>query len=341
MFSLYLFYIDLLKDNTQSFQWKFFLLQIFFSVYFLYDLQVQIHSLSNLLLHIHVNSCMDLIQSHSNTHILTNTKIYVCKCGLTRNTCVHNRGKGTVHIKFLQSLLGSFWAEVTCLLCPVVVDVVWDLFSHYFVSLLISHRQNSWISQSPVSLCRPLVHPVLFSVFLLLYLLANLFLFSLQSIICMKAHRWRSLPKHFKCKRRHFRDLIWMHTVLKGFFVCLFLFCFLSSSIMAFYNAYLFLYMRWCQRLKSSTKGNGRFWCSDEMYTLLSVYLQHIGLLCKPEWFQQVLSSSCFVDNTIWWRLGKNIIMPKQVDFFLSTIKWLDAGGRRMGVGLKACGIPP
>lgn len=79
MFSLYLFYIDLLKDNTQSFQWKFFLLQIFFSVYFLYDLQVQIHSLSNLLLPIHVNSCMDFIQSHSSTHVLTNTKICVCQ----------------------------------------------------------------------------------------------------------------------------------------------------------------------------------------------------------------------------------------------------------------------
>lgn len=75
MFSLYLFYIDLLKNNTQSFQWQFFLLQILFSVYFSYDLQVQIHSLSNLLLPIHVNSCVNLIHSHSNTHVLTNTKI--------------------------------------------------------------------------------------------------------------------------------------------------------------------------------------------------------------------------------------------------------------------------
>ena len=64
-------------------------------------------SLSNLLLPIHINSCMDLIHSYSLTHVLTNTKIYVCKYDLAPNMFMPHGGKGMVDIKFSSCLLGS------------------------------------------------------------------------------------------------------------------------------------------------------------------------------------------------------------------------------------------
>lgn len=110
-------------------------------------------SACNLLLLIHINSCMDLINSYSHTHVLTNTKIPMCKRGLAwLQTCVCSmEAKGwwlssshRVSWVLLEQKWGMHFWFAFCALWQWMLSGV---FSHYFVSLLISHRQNSWILQ--------------------------------------------------------------------------------------------------------------------------------------------------------------------------------------------------